>query len=353
MAAQMLIGTIYSKFDVKLGGIPIYWIPRSTISKDILEKIAEDSLNLYIGIIKEDPVPEKLSIIHFSPFNLTGLVKMIRYSDPNIRGGVSETTLSIIYNEKDDAIFYKYIDDFQFLFDEVAKDIFDLERQKKPRKAIEEKIQDFDTKVREFLDDLRAREMEVTSTEAFADNSNETDQGDAKKLLKAKLIVSGDPNVGKTSLILRYTNNAFSRTYLPTMGVNLSEKTITIDDFKIIFNIWDLAGQVKFSPLMKQFYTGSNAQIIVFDLTRPATKRNASKWYKDIQKHVGHAPVGILVGNKSDLGDLREVSKEEALQLQEDLGLELIETSALTGDKVEAAFVKLGKILIEEFEKRQ
>ncbi|MFX0103077.1 MAG: Rab family GTPase [Candidatus Hodarchaeota archaeon] len=351
MADELIVATVYSKFDLKLGGIPFIWIPKKKIQKDVLEKIAEDSLNLFIGIIKEDQPPKKLSIIHFSPFNLTGLVKMIRYPDYDLRGGISENTLTVVFDEKDDAIFYKYIDDFQFLFDEVEEEISKLENEKSGTKLIEEAILEFEKKTKKFLDDLRKNEMKSSSGEEFKEMDDAELEEEGMDVFKVKLIVCGDPGVGKTSLILRYTSDAFTRTYLPTLGMQISQKVVNYKKFRIVFTIWDLAGQSKFSPLLKQFYKGSKAQIIVFDLTRPETYKNAFKWHKSIQDNLKQAPIGIIIGNKSDLVESRKVSKKETGQIEKKLGLQLIETSALTGFKVEAAFTELAKVLVENLEK--
>ncbi|MFX0103075.1 MAG: GTP-binding protein, partial [Candidatus Hodarchaeota archaeon] len=274
---------------------------------------------------------------------LAGLVKMIRFKNP-VTGNTCEATLSIVFNKRDDAIFYMYLDELQSLFDDAAREILKLEMEGVHESKIKEEVESFDKKVRDFLEEIRLNEMESSKEEV-----TKADKGLTH--LKAKLVVTGAPAVGKTSLILRFTSNAFTRTYLPTLGVQLSQKVVNYKQYNIVFSIWDLAGQERFLPFMQQYYKGSNAEIIVFDLTRPETFRGVHKWCKDIQKHLSRPPIGIIIGNKNDLEEYRKITKEESQKLQEELGLSVYEASALTGSQVEAAFMELAEILVIQFEK--
>jgi Ras-related protein Rab-8A len=210
---------------------------------------------------------------------------------------------------------------------------------------IKERITSFDGKVRSFLEEIRENETESVKDEVIRVKND-------VKTLKAKIIVIGAPAVGKTSLILRFTSNAFTRTYLPTLGVQLSQKKVRYGNYIVELSIWDLAGHEKFNVLLSHYYKGSEAEIIVFDLTRPDTYRGIEKWYKDIQKNLGRAPVGIIIGNKSDLEGQRSTAIEEVQALQDELGLKYFETSALKRSHVEEAFLEIARILVEGFEKK-
>ena len=86
--------------------------------------------------------------------------------------------------------------------------------------------------------------------------------------LNKPLFLEGEPGVGKTSVILRFTDRAFKRTYLPTMGVNISEKIISHENDIVEYILWDVAGQAKFQLMRKHFYEGADAQILVFKLLK-------------------------------------------------------------------------------------
>ena len=114
-------------------------------------------------------------------------------------------------------------------------------------------------------------------------------------------------------------------------------------DSKFEFVLWDIAGQQKFNIMRKHFYKGANGQILVFDLTRPETLESIPKWYEDIKNNLGEEIQGIIVGNKNDLVEQRQVMQEKVRKIAEKLNLEYIETSALTGVNVDEAFLKLGE----------
>ena len=159
----------------------------------------------------------------------------------------------------------------------------------------------------------------------------------------------GDPGVGKTSTILRFTDDAFTRTYIPTLGVNLSEKNIKIKNILIKLIIWDIAGQIKFEAMRRHFYKGAEAVILIFDLTNPKSYESISNWYKDVIKNIipiEDEIIGFIIGNKEDLVNKRKINPEEPVILAKQLNLKYIEISALTGKNVEEIFFNLAETLI-------
>jgi Ras-related protein Rab-1A len=152
-----------------------------------------------------------------------------------------------------------------------------------------------------------------------------------------KIIVIGDPAVGKTSLILRFTDNAFRQTYLPTIGTNLSDKVLTIENENIELVFWDIAGQSKFNKARKNFYKGAQGMIIVFDLTNRETFNNVKAWHDDATSVLGSVPCHVI-GNKLDMSDQRSVDDEEISNLARELSCDVVLTSALTGDHVDESF---------------
>jgi small GTP-binding protein len=165
----------------------------------------------------------------------------------------------------------------------------------------------------------------------------------ASKSFIYKICVVGDGGVGKTSMVLRYTENSFKENYIMTIGSNFSTKTVDLPEFpqyNIKLQIWDLAGQKHFSFVRPPFYRGATGIVYVFDLTRRSSFANLPAWKTEVEKVVAGRP-SILVGNKLDLAD--EGNREVALQDGESLKNEIEalayhETSAKEGLKVEDVF---------------
>ncbi|MFX0140087.1 MAG: Rab family GTPase, partial [Candidatus Hodarchaeota archaeon] len=163
-------------------------------------------------------------------------------------------------------------------------------------------------------------------------------------------IIVGDPNVGKTSLILRYTDNAFRRNYVPTLGVMVSDKIFKIEDSVVQLTLWDIGGQQKFARMREQFYRGSDAVFLVFDLTQPESFNNIPKWFSDVVEQLkdrSERLIGFIIGNKRDLINQREIKPDMANQLAKQLDLGFIETSALLGENVNDAFSKVANLLFK------
>ncbi|MHA1263791.1 MAG: Rab family GTPase [Candidatus Helarchaeota archaeon] len=156
-----------------------------------------------------------------------------------------------------------------------------------------------------------------------------------------KLVLFGNENVGKTSLVDRLVNNRFQENYISTLGYNVYEKQILYNNVLISLLIFDIGGQEKFRPLRQKYATGANTALLVFDITSRSSFENLPNWKNDLGEFAGTIPF-IVVGNKVDLENLREVSTAEAQQLAIQLGaLTYFETSAKTGFGVDNAFQKL------------
>lgn len=163
-----------------------------------------------------------------------------------------------------------------------------------------------------------------------------------------KLILNGDYQVGKTSLIRRFVENKFEKDYISTIGVQLSKKTILLSEkTKMNFIIWDVGGQEKFDINRVRFYNGANAALIVIDRTRPNNIKSIEKWYKDIQKSISRTIPIVIVGNKSDLADEIVISEEEIKEVAKQFGFHYILTSALTGENVNDAFLYIAYRVVE------
>ncbi|MHA1378278.1 MAG: Rab family GTPase [Candidatus Helarchaeota archaeon] len=167
--------------------------------------------------------------------------------------------------------------------------------------------------------------------------------------LKYKLVIVGDYATGKTTLIINYTEKTFRGMYVPTVGVQFTKKTLKLDNNDVELTLWDIAGQDKFAKVRKTFYEDAAGFLIVYDLTRKQTLENIKNWYNDVIDHTGKMPC-VVIGNKSDLKDKREVSSDDVTQVIEKNNMDvkiIFETSAKTGENVEEGFNSLVKLLIK------
>ncbi|KAM9969186.1 hypothetical protein ACTFIR_001013 [Dictyostelium discoideum] len=156
-----------------------------------------------------------------------------------------------------------------------------------------------------------------------------------------KIVVIGDSGVGKSNLLSRYNKNEFSVGKLSTIGVEFSTKTLKIDNKLIKLQLWDTAGQEKYNSITESFYKGAIGALIVYNIADRNSFNNLEKWLKKFRENA-HQDYGImLVGNKSDLKEYREVSTLEGKQFAEKHYMQFIETSALDSNNVETAFNNL------------
>ncbi len=164
--------------------------------------------------------------------------------------------------------------------------------------------------------------------------------------LGLKVCMMGDGRVGKTSLVLRYTQNAFSPEYKQSLGASFAVKALDLQGQQAKLVIWDLGGQPTFHQVRRHYYIGAHGALLVFDLTSPATFMTLENWIIDFRRVVPEGNV-VLVGNKMDLEDKRRVPRAAAEMLQEWWQIPYIETSAATADGVEKAFMILVKSALE------
>ncbi|MFX1449208.1 MAG: Rab family GTPase [Promethearchaeota archaeon] len=340
MEKNLIKGGIYSKFHGKLGPRAIVWHP-SDISEEIRNTVSLKTINILSG--EKGETPKSIAVIPFPTNNLKGLVQAIEIKDETKRGGAVDASITILFNEANDLIFYKYMSNFEPIFNETVKKIVKLEEKKADKNKILKEMEDFYSKFNIILDELREAEISAEETEAFPAVPEGEEKG---KSYRFKIIVCGDPGVGKTSTVLRFTDRAFKRTYIPTIGVNISEKKIDLSkNIGVVYILWDIAGQSKFSRMRKHFYQGADGLLLIFDLTRLKTLNSIPDWYKDIKNYLKKDIQGFIVGNKNDLVDNRQIKEKSALKIAKELNLGYIETSALTGENIDDAFFKLAELL--------
>uniref|UniRef100_A0A1B0A2W2 Ras-related protein Rab-25 n=1 Tax=Glossina pallidipes TaxID=7398 RepID=A0A1B0A2W2_GLOPL len=168
-----------------------------------------------------------------------------------------------------------------------------------------------------------------------------------------KVILVGDASVGKSNLVSRFTRNEFNLETKSTIGVEFATRSVKVDGRTIKVQIWDTAGQECYRAITSAYYRGAVGALLVYDIAKHMTYENVDRWLQELRYHVDHHIVIMLVGNKSDLTDLRSVTIEEAKQFAELKGLRFIETSALASTNVEAAFQNVLAEIYRIFSQRQ
>jgi len=157
-----------------------------------------------------------------------------------------------------------------------------------------------------------------------------------------KLVLLGDSNVGKSNLASRFTWNDFKSDSKPTIGVEFGTKTVQIEETTVKAQVWDTAGQEKFRAITNAYYRGAYGALIVYDITRRLSFEHVKRWLDEL-RHFTTDCVVMLVGNKLDLKNMREVTTEEAIVLAKKNNVSFIETSALDTTNVEEAFISVLK----------
>ena len=142
-------------------------------------------------------------------------------------------------------------------------------------------------------------------------------------------------------MLSRFTKNEFSLESKSTIGVEFATKTIETSGKRIKAQIWDTAGQERYRAITSAYYRGAVGALLVYDITNHKSFENCERWLNELREHADAKIVIMLVGNKSDLKQMRAVSKEEAMALSEKYALAYIETSALDASGVEIAFHKV------------
>lgn len=171
---------------------------------------------------------------------------------------------------------------------------------------------------------------------------------------KLKIIVLGESKVGKTSLICRYSKDEFATSYLSTVGVDFQIKKIQVDDKAIKLQIWDTAGQERFRTITRNFFNSTHGFIVCYDITSKDSFQCVTLWLNEIKKNSGDEDVQIiLIGNKSDLDDERQVTTEQGQNFANNHKIPFFETSAKEGTNLNEVFETLSRNIIEVLKKKK
>ncbi len=159
-----------------------------------------------------------------------------------------------------------------------------------------------------------------------------------------KILTLGDTQVGKSSIVLRYTEDKFDDNQFSTIGIDYKTKYMKMDDSSVKVLIWDTAGQEKFRNIAKQYYKGANGVLLIYDICSRKTFERVEFWLKELKENNRIDELFIcLVGNKSDLEDKREISIEEGEKYAIDNNILFLEVSAKSGKGITDLFKKVIK----------
>jgi Ras-related protein Rab-2A len=165
-----------------------------------------------------------------------------------------------------------------------------------------------------------------------------------------KYIIIGDSGVGKSCLLLQFTDKRFEMTHDLTIGVEFGARTVSVNGTAVKLQIWDTAGQESFRSITRSYYRGACGALLVFDMTRRETFEHVTSWLRDAKENSNMDMTILLIGNKNDLVEQREVSSDEARALAKENDLEYIETSAKTAHNVDDAFLDTAKVVISKID---
>ncbi|XP_048623500.1 ras-related protein RABH1c isoform X2 [Brassica napus] len=184
----------------------------------------------------------------------------------------------------------------------------------------------------------------LSITLLFGSNVN---MASVSALAKFKLVFLGDQSVGKTSIITRFMYDKFDTSYQPTIGIDFLSKTMYLEDRTVRLQLWDTAGQERFRSLIPSYIRDSSVAIVVYDVANRQTFLNIPKWIDDVHRERGGSGdvIIVLVGNKTDLVDKRQVSISEGEEKGKEHGVMFIETSAKENFNIKALFRKIAAAL--------
>jgi len=164
------------------------------------------------------------------------------------------------------------------------------------------------------------------------------DIADSTARVKLKIILLGNSGVGKTSILTQYVNGVRLPDQMYTIGVEFKIKDIEVEGKDVRLALWDTAGQERFRSITQTYFRGVQGAILVFDVTDRSSFLKLSEWMFELEVQCREKPVRLMIGNKVDLEDRREVSKSEAMEFAIKHSMLYVETSALITQEVEYAF---------------
>ena len=165
------------------------------------------------------------------------------------------------------------------------------------------------------------------------------EEGDKNVEILYKVLLLGDWSVGKTCLLMRYMENTFTEIHLSTIGIDSKIKIVNLKEgLEAKIQIWDTAGQERYKTISKSYIKGANGILLVYDVTQRDSFEGIKNWVKQIKDLVSSRVNVVLIGNKIDLVNQREVKTEEGEQLGKEFNYQFFETTAKDGININEAF---------------
>ena len=153
-----------------------------------------------------------------------------------------------------------------------------------------------------------------------------------------KVVLVGDSFVGKTNIMSKYLKDEFHEDSKATVGVEFGSKQFTIEGHEIKAQIWDTAGQERYKAITSAYYKGAKGAFVVYDITRKSSFESIDKWVNDLTAAADKKITIVVIGNKSDLEDQRQIPKEKGEEKAAKLEVAFLETSAFSGENLDKAF---------------
>ena len=166
-----------------------------------------------------------------------------------------------------------------------------------------------------------------------------------------RYIIVGDMAVGKSCLLLQFTDHKFRHQHELTIGVEFGGKTIEVKNKNIKIQIWDTAGQEAFQAITRTYYKGAIGALLVYDITKRDTFDHINKWINEVKNNGSKDIVCMLIGNKKDLEEERQVRYEEGKELADKNKMLFLETSAKTAENVQECFYLSAEKILEQISK--
>ncbi|XP_034044000.1 RAB3D, member RAS oncogene family, a [Thalassophryne amazonica] len=179
-------------------------------------------------------------------------------------------------------------------------------------------------------------------------NQEHRDAADQNFDYMFKLLIIGNSSVGKTSFLFRYADDSFTSAFVSTVGIDFKVKTIYRNDKRVKLQIWDTAGQERYRTITTAYYRGAMGFLLMYDITSQDSFSAVQDWATQIKTYSWDNAQVVLIGNKLDLEEDRQVSTEDGQKLATELGFEFFEASAKDNINVKQVFDKLVDIICEK-----
>lgn len=162
-----------------------------------------------------------------------------------------------------------------------------------------------------------------------------------------KVLLVGNSGVGKSSVLMRFSDKTFKEQYIYTIGVDFKVRTLEVNGKRVKLQIWDTAGQERFKAFTSAYYRGAHGIVMVYDITNRVSFTAINNWLQDIRRFASDSEIAILLlGNKCDQKEHRCVGYQEGAKLAQDMELLFLECSAKDGTNIDAAFLLIATKIV-------